>query len=246
MPKIQRDLNGDPSEFKGDNRPVERVSWNDAVEFCQRLSQQTGQDYRLPSEAEWEYACRAGTKTPFHFGETLDSSLANYNATETYGEGVKGEYRKQTTNVGVFPANAFGLYDMHGNVWEWCADCWHENYKDAPTDGSVWLADNLSDRRIVRGGSWCYLPRYCRSAYRNDAYARQPRQLCWFSSELFSPQDLIALCSFALLLFSSYARSAIKIFWLWWLQFSLLLARLHQQKLLQGSGLSLQGRRLSI
>jgi len=168
MPQIRRDLDGDPSRFKGDDRPVERVSWNDAVEFCQRLSQQTGQDYRLPSEAEWEYACRAGTKTPFYFGATLDSSLANYNATEVYGEGVKGEYRKQTTNVGLFLANAFGLYDMHGNVREWCADCWHENYKDAPTDGSEWLADNLSDRRIVRGGSCYSYPGDCRSAYRDS------------------------------------------------------------------------------
>ncbi|MGB3767043.1 MAG: formylglycine-generating enzyme family protein, partial [Phormidesmis sp.] len=166
LPKIERDLKGAPSEFKGDNRPVEKVSWYDAVEFCQRLSQQTGQAYRLPSEAEWEYACRAGTKTPFYFGETLDSSLANYNATETYGEWVKGECRKQTTNVGLFPANAFGLYDMHGNVLEWCADCRHENYRGAPTDGSVWLTDNLSDKRIIRGGSWGNLPRYCRFAYR--------------------------------------------------------------------------------
>ncbi|PZO15951.1 MAG: formylglycine-generating enzyme family protein [Leptolyngbya foveolarum] len=168
LPKVQRDLDSDPSLLKGDDRPVEFVSWYNAVEFCQRLSQQTRQAYRLPSEAEWEYACRAGTKTPFHFGETLDSSLANYHAEITYGEGVKGECREQTTNVGLFSANAFGLYDMHGGVWEWCADCWHDSYRDAPTDGSVWLANNSTDGRIVRGGSWFNNPRNCRSAFRDD------------------------------------------------------------------------------
>jgi formylglycine-generating enzyme required for sulfatase activity len=161
-PSVNRILNPDPAGFKGDNRPVEYVSWNDAVEFCDRLAQQTGKPYRLPSEAEWEYACRAGTTTPFHFGDTLSTELANYN-----GSGAKGEYRKETTPVDYFKiANAFGLYDMHGNVYEWCQDHWHENYEGAPTDGSAWENDDGFGRRTVRGGSWFDFPRYCRSAYR--------------------------------------------------------------------------------
>ena len=119
------------SHFKGANRPVERVSWNDAVKFCQKLSQKTGRDYLLPSEAEWEYACRARTSTPFYLGETITTDLANYNGNYTYGNEPKGKYRGETTDVGIFPPNAFGLYDMHGNVWEWCADYWHENYNGA-------------------------------------------------------------------------------------------------------------------
>ncbi|WP_083890010.1 bifunctional serine/threonine-protein kinase/formylglycine-generating enzyme family protein [Crinalium epipsammum] len=139
LPQINQKLDLDPSRFKGANRPVENVSWNDAIEFCARLTKKTGRKYRLPSEAEWEYACRAGTTTPFHFGETISPEIANYEGNYAYGSGKKGKYRQETTVVGSFQvANAFGLYDMHGNVWEWCADFWHENYYDAPTDGSVW------------------------------------------------------------------------------------------------------------
>ena len=169
LSQIERELDPDPSGFKGDDRPVERVSWDDAVEFCKRLSQATGRDYRLPSEAEWEYACRAGTTTPFHFGETITPELANYRGTVTYGDGPTGEYREETTLVGSFgAANAFGLFDMHGNVWEWCADSWHENYEGAPGDGSAWMNDENDNRSHVRrGGSWFSLPRLCRSAYRN-------------------------------------------------------------------------------
>ena len=166
MPQVERELESDPSRFKGDARPVERVSWYDAVEFCARLSQHTGRDYRLPSEAEWEYACRAGTTTPFHFGETIASSLANYNASLAYGDGPVGEYREQTTDVGSFPANAFGLCDMHGNVWEWCQDHWHENYNRAPLDGTAWLSSDKDESRVLRGGSWYGLPELCRSAVR--------------------------------------------------------------------------------
>ncbi len=168
LPQVERKLIADPSRFKGAERSVENVSWLDAVEFCKRLSQTTGRDYRLPSEAEWEYACRAGTKTPFHFGETITPALANYRGTSTYGDGPKGEYRGETTPVGSFGVtNAFGLYDMHGNVLEWCADQWHGNYEGAPNNGSAWI-DNENDNyhRLLRGGSWDLDPEYCRSAVR--------------------------------------------------------------------------------
>ncbi|WAL60118.1 formylglycine-generating enzyme family protein [Thermocoleostomius sinensis A174] len=160
-------VGSNPSNFSGANRPVEQVSWNDAIEFCEKLSQRTGQTYRLPSEAEWEYACRAGTTTPFHFGATITTDLVNYNGNFTYASAPNGEYRQQTTDVGSFPPNAFGLYDMHGNVWEWCQDVWHENYAGAPTDGSAWIEGGESNNRLLRGGSWNNNPRNCRSANRN-------------------------------------------------------------------------------
>ncbi|NJM95844.1 MAG: SUMF1/EgtB/PvdO family nonheme iron enzyme [Phormidesmis sp. RL_2_1] len=164
--RVDIDLTPYPSAFEGDNRPVEQVTWDDAIEFCKRLSKQTNRTYRLPSEAEWEYACRAGTATPFHFGETLTSELANYDANYTYGSGPKGKYRQHTTDVGSFPANAFGLYDMHGNLWEWCEDHWHPNYEGAPTDGSAWKTTDTNASRLLRGGSWSSNPDYCRSANR--------------------------------------------------------------------------------
>ncbi|MBD2454732.1 SUMF1/EgtB/PvdO family nonheme iron enzyme [Nostoc sp. FACHB-87] len=164
--KVNIDLKPDPSNFKGANRPVECVSWDDAVEFCTRLSKKTGKTYRLPSEAEWEYACRAGTTTPFYFGGTMTTELANYDGRSTYGSSPKGEYREQTTDVGKFPANPFGLYDMCGNVWEWCQDEWHENYNNAPTDGSAWLSENDNQNRLLHGGSWYGYPGLCRSANR--------------------------------------------------------------------------------
>jgi formylglycine-generating enzyme required for sulfatase activity len=168
LPKVKQDLKSDPANFKrGEDRPVEKVSWNDAVEFCRRLSQKTGRKYRLPSEAEWEYACRAGTRTPYHFGETPTPELANYNGNHTYAQGPKGQYRIQTTTVGSFLPNAFGLYDIHGNVWEWCEDIWHDSYKGAPEDGSSWVDKNDNDYRLLRGGSWVSDPEYCRSAFRN-------------------------------------------------------------------------------
>ncbi|MDQ2098934.1 MAG: SUMF1/EgtB/PvdO family nonheme iron enzyme [Tychonema bourrellyi B0820] len=198
LPQLERKLRPDPSSFKGANRPVEFVSWYHAVEFCARLSQHTGKPYRLPSEAEWEYACRAGTTTPFHFGETITTDLANYRGTDneeykwsgSYGAGPKGIDREETTPVGSFRvANAFGLYDMHGNVWEWCADPWHSGYQGAPTDGTVWdeicndnryqnnihlLINTKEDKRtqVLRGGSWRADPGDCRAAIRNNV---QPR-----------------------------------------------------------------------
>jgi len=152
--------------------PVENVSWEDAQEFCKKLSKLTGREYKLPSEAQWEYACRAGTTTPFHFGETISTKVANYNGNNTYGIGEKGEYRKKTTPVGYFKvANEFGLYDMHGNVWEWCEDDWHGNYKGSPTDDTVWIdaksKENNNTFHPLRGGSWNFNPEECRSASRN-------------------------------------------------------------------------------
>jgi len=167
LPQVNQKLDADPSHFKGANRPVEQVTWYDAIEFCARLSKKTGRKYRLPCEAEWEYACRAGTTTPFHFGETISPEIANYDGNYTYGSGKKGKYRQRTTVVGSFQvANAFGLYDMHGNVWEWCADFWHENYDDAPNDGSVWEFGGDDLYRMLRGGSWSFYPSVCRSANR--------------------------------------------------------------------------------
>ncbi len=210
MSQVRRKLKENPSRFKWDNRPVEKVSWYDAIEFCARLSQHKGKNYRLPSEAEWEYACRAvnsyqlsvesGKLTveewnekyhqPFHFGETISNDLANYSGSNekygAYGRGEKGESRQQTTEVDYFGvANDFGLSDMHGNVWEWCADPWHDSYEGAPEDGRVWdeksnnenhyqnivesidvlLKDERS--RVLRGGSWRSSPNSCRSAFRH-------------------------------------------------------------------------------
>jgi formylglycine-generating enzyme required for sulfatase activity len=197
--KEKEDLDPDPSHFKEPykgidrwQRPVEDVTWYQAVEFCERLSKLTGRKYRLPSEAEWEYACRAGTTTPFYFGETINTDLANYCGTDnkewsgSYGDGPKGEYKEETTPVGQFPANAFGLYDMHGNVWEWYADDWHDNYVGAPTDGSAWVdsnKDNSTESNTtesntgLRGGSWLYDPVSCRSAMRDYCLRRDDHYL---------------------------------------------------------------------
>ena len=175
-PKIKHDLDPDPYCFKGDNRPIERVSWYDAEEFCDRLSEKTRRLYRLPSEAEWEYACRAQTITPFHFGATITTELANYWGQDkntkgcfykgTYRNEPKGIYRQEISEVDIFSANTFGLHDMHGNVWEWCADYYHNNYQEAPSDGSIWLINGNEEGRILRGGSWNSPPNICRSASR--------------------------------------------------------------------------------
>ncbi|NEO47468.1 MAG: formylglycine-generating enzyme family protein [Moorea sp. SIO4A3] len=175
LPQVNRKLNPDPSHFKGEDQPVEQISWYDAVEFCVRLSEYTKRPYRLPSEAEWEYACRAGTMTPFHFGETILSNLANFNGDKTYGSGAKSKNAQETKPVGSFGVgNDFGLYDMHGNVLEWCIDHWHSNYKGAPTDGSAWEDEyknnNENNNRVLRGGSWFNFPLFCRSGYRYKYY----------------------------------------------------------------------------
>ena len=173
LPPENTKLDPAPSNFKGDNHPVEQVSWDDATEFCARLAKLIGLPYRLPTEAEWEYACRAGTTTPFYFGHTLTDELANYNASETYANGPQGEYRGATTPVDHFGlANAFGLSDMHGNVWEWCQDHWHSDYKGAPADETAWTEGGDDSRRVIRGGAWDYIPWGCRSAFR-DYFSRE-------------------------------------------------------------------------
>ncbi|ERN42771.1 hypothetical protein KR51_00004850 [Rubidibacter lacunae KORDI 51-2] len=173
LTKAKIELQPNQSESSGAGRPVEGVSWFEAVEFCERLAAHTGRPYRLPSEAEWEYACRAGTKTPFHFGDTITTELANYNGYHSYDREPTGEWRDETTPVGQFLfANKFGLYDMHGNVWDWCQDQWHGSYEEGvvPCDGSAW-EDRDEDRdedarRIIRGGGWNDSPGMCRSAFR--------------------------------------------------------------------------------
>ncbi len=156
-----------PSHFKNNSwlknnlqNPVEQVSWNDAQAFCQKLSQITGKTYRLPTEAEWEYACRAGTTTRYYFGDDA-SQLGDY-------AWYIANSQSKTHPVGQKKPNAWGLYDMSGNVWEWCEDDWHDNYIGAPTDGSAWINNNDNDYRIRRGGSWYYDPNNCRSAYRSN------------------------------------------------------------------------------
>jgi formylglycine-generating enzyme required for sulfatase activity len=177
LPKTGQDLNPEPSGFNNDSLPVERISWDDAVEFCNRLTRDTGNYYRLPSEAQWEYACRAGTTTPFCFGEILTKELANYCSEELENRinrriikagdeiSLAKKYNLGTTPVGTFPANAFGLYDMHGNVFEWCADTSHHDwdYKLAPVDGSIWLEYGDEKGRVLKGGSWMHEANDCAS-----------------------------------------------------------------------------------
>jgi len=163
LPQVNRPLHPNPSRFRGDKRPVDRVSWFDAVEFCDRLSKKSDQPYTLPSEAQWEYACRAGTTSPFYFGETITTDLANYN---TFDSGPEAVFRQETTEVGSFLPNNFGLSDMHGNVWEWCLDHWHDSYRGASADGSAWVTGGDSDLRVQRGGSWRSRTKACRCACR--------------------------------------------------------------------------------
>ena len=156
-----------PGFVQTDQHPVVGVSWNDAQLYLSWLSEKTGQHYRLPSEAEWEYACRAGTRTAFNVGDTITTEQANYDGLYVYNGGARGQYRGGTSPLGSFAPNAWGLSDMHGNVWEWVQDIVHDNYDGAPLDGSAWESDGDTSRRILRGGSWLYHPRYLRSAIRN-------------------------------------------------------------------------------
>ena len=165
-----------PSEFKGSiDLPVETVSWDAASEFCSKLNAQenlpSGYRYALPTEAQWEYACRAGTTTPFHFGSTLNGTEANCNGTYPYGTENEGPNLKQTTIVGSYPPNAWGLQDMHGNVWEWCADYWdlHRSGGADPTGPAINDLGLKRVERLQRGGAWSSSPDRCRAAYR-DAF----------------------------------------------------------------------------
>jgi formylglycine-generating enzyme required for sulfatase activity len=142
--------------------PVVRVNWHDATAFCKWLTQQSGRVYRLPSEAEWEFACRAGSRTPFAFGDEISPLLANY----FYDENGRRIGTGQRTPVGNYASNAFGLFDLHGNVCEWVADAWHPNYRRTPDDGRAWT-ESGDNRRVIRGGAWDYLPRLLRSAWRD-------------------------------------------------------------------------------
>lgn len=157
-------------EFSGDDLPMESVLWEEAKEFCRKLRKITNKAYRLPSEAEWEYACRAGTTTEYAFGDLLSSDQANFNGKYPYGKAMKNIYRAETTSICGFDPNAFGLFDMHGNVCEWCEDVWNDDYSNAPTDGSAWLSGDPT-YRVHRGGSWYDFGFNCRSAFRNkNAY----------------------------------------------------------------------------
>jgi formylglycine-generating enzyme required for sulfatase activity/uncharacterized caspase-like protein len=191
--RVHSDLDPKPSFFRDVDLPVESIAWNDAEEFCLRLAEVTGRPYRMPSEAEWEYACRAGTATPFNVGPTITPDLANYCGTGgavcgesggksiasvvydgvtygsgAYGQGPVGAFRATTTRPGTFPPNRFGLYDMHGNVWEYCLDKATGDYASAPLDGTPNLSGQKDSPRILRGGSWSHNPAICRSAYRDS------------------------------------------------------------------------------
>jgi formylglycine-generating enzyme required for sulfatase activity len=197
--KLSHGLDPFPSYFKGKDLPVESVSWNQAYEFCRRLAEITGRDYRLPTEAEWEYACRAASAGPFNVGPTITADLANYcgaggavcgesggksvasdvyngvtYGSGAYDQGPTGKFRGTTTTPGTFPPNRFGLYDMHGNVWEYCFDTASPNYADASADGSANLSGAPSGDRILRGGSWSHNPAICRSAYRESIAPDNP------------------------------------------------------------------------
>lgn len=169
-----------PGFAQTDTHPVVGVSWNDVQLYLVWLCKQTGQRYRLPTEAEWEYACRAGTRTAFSTGDTINAGQANYDASFSYNGGATGVFRRGTTPVGSFAPNPWGLLDMHGNVWEWVQDVVHDTYDGAPTDGSAWSQGGDQSRHILRGGCWLYHPRYLRSALRNGFSATMANDIVGF------------------------------------------------------------------
>jgi len=168
-----------PSYFEGENNPVDSVSWFDAVEFCKKLTEKEGITYRLPTEAEWEYSCRAGTETPFHYGNSLSSRQANFHGEYPYGKAEKGPFRAETLPVGSFKPNAWGLYDMHGNMYEWCAD-WYDvdYYGESTVDDPQGPASG--EYRVRRSGAWINTGAFCRSVYRS-----------WLG-----PENICFLCGF--------------------------------------------------
>jgi len=149
--------------------PAVHVTWVDAADYCAALSLETGRPYRLPSESEWEFACRAGSLSAFSFGDELTPVMANF----LYAESGRKVGQGSRTGAGAFPPNAFGLHDMHGNVFEWVADSWHPNYRGAPAEGSAW--NGGGDLRVIRGGAWDNLPRHLRSSHR-DCLPRHVRR----------------------------------------------------------------------
>ena len=169
-----------PGFRQTDEHPVVGVTWHDAQQYVIWLTVQTGQLYRLPSEAEWEYACRAGTRGAFSFGDQIDPSLANYDASFSYDASPRGELRRGTTQVDAFAPNPWGLFDMHGNVWEWVQDVVHDNYEGAPANGRAWETGGDQNRRILRGGSWMYHPHFLRSALRNGFAANMGNDIVGF------------------------------------------------------------------
>lgn len=176
LPAVNKEIAPEPACFIGTDNPVECVSWNDAQEFCSRLSVLSGRNYRLPTETEWEHACRAGTTSPFHYGATLTSDIANYDAHYAYDAEQHSAYRRSTLPVGQLAPNANGLYDMHGNVWEWCSDVWHDKYQT-----SISLAkDRVLNRHALRGGSWADLPVKLRSASRVGYSAQSLNRIIGF------------------------------------------------------------------
>jgi formylglycine-generating enzyme required for sulfatase activity len=171
---------GKKLRFAGANKAVHDVAWPEALEFCHRLEGITGQPFGLPSEVEWEYACRGGTRTAFSCGPTITTDLANYNGLFTYLDAPAGHYRHVLLDVGSFPPNPYGLQEMHGNLWEWCADPWHENYRGAPGDFHVWKAGGNDRYRVLRGGSWHETPDLCRSAVRLKLEAGEGDEMVGF------------------------------------------------------------------
>jgi formylglycine-generating enzyme required for sulfatase activity len=160
-----------PSEFVGDDRPVECVSWEDARAWCVMASELTARLIRLPMEAEWEYACRAGTTTEFHFGDMISDELVNYNASSTWNGSPQTSWRGETTTVGAFAPNSWGLFDCHGNVWEWCQD-WFDKEHRGTNPAADWLGPDANQMdHVYRGGSWCSRPINCRSAFRGRGEA---------------------------------------------------------------------------
>jgi formylglycine-generating enzyme required for sulfatase activity len=179
LPKVNVDLVANPSYFQGHDLPVDSITWPEASEFCARLANHTGRNYRLPSEAEWEYACRATSRTAFSFGETITPRVVNYDDMQPVPKASAGKFRGTTIRTGsLSAANKFGLHDMHGNLWEWCADEWHENYAgDAPLDGSAWITNPLPGYRTLRGGAWCNWADACRSSERMKGRADETEKL---------------------------------------------------------------------
>jgi formylglycine-generating enzyme required for sulfatase activity len=172
-------MNENPSKFGGDKLPVDNVNWYEAARFLKKLSDKTGLKFRLPTEAEWEYACRAGTTGAFNTGTTLDSDFANYDARDPYADGIIGKYLDRTTNVGSYQPNAFGLCDMHGNVWEWCSDIYDEDYyKVTPLTDPKGPQEGKA--KVIRGGAWNEEAYKCRSADRNHRWPKDNQPIIGF------------------------------------------------------------------